>query len=197
MTRSLAHRTVDLDTWRTIREMSPTMHAARLFGVASPEQAAAVMVLGHDLGFSLAQSFQFISIVQGKPTLSPRGALALVRNSGLLEDERIVETPDACTVYMKRRGGGEYELTVTKAQMVAAVTGAEKPDSAWQRYTPNMLRWRAVGWVIDYLFPDVAGGLKRADEFGALVDRDGDVVGGGDGGVVDGTYSEVQEVQSE
>jgi hypothetical protein len=41
-----------------------------------------------------------------------------------------------------------------------------------------MLRWRCIGFVIDVLFPDVCGGLKRADEFGATVDEEGNIVEG-------------------
>ena len=37
-----------------------------------------------------------------------------------------------------------------------------------------MLRWRAIGYVSDIVFPDVIGGMYRPEELGAVVDMNGD-----------------------
>jgi hypothetical protein len=159
-----------------IDKIAPTMHRSRLFGVTAPEQAAAIMLKGYELGLGLAASFECIQVVQGKPTLSPRGALALIHRSGELAGMKITESPDACTVWMKRKNGFEYELTFTMDD--AKRTGQVKTGSAWETYPANMLRWRAVGFVADVVFPDIIGGMKRADEFGATVDASGNVMEG-------------------
>jgi hypothetical protein len=39
-----------------------------------------------------------------------------------------------------------------------------------------MLLWRCVGFVADVVCPDLLGGLKRADEYGAAIDPGGDVI---------------------
>ena len=141
------------------------------------------MAKGFELGLTLTASFEFITVIQGKPTLSPRGALALVQQSGLLESMKIEETKDAnnggpyaCTVYMKRKGGFEY--TASFSMEDAKRAGLVKSGGAWEAYPSNMLRWRAVGYAIDMVFPDVVGGMKRADEFGATVDTSGNVIDG-------------------
>ena len=100
------------DVWRMITEVAPTMHLARMFGVASKEQAAAIMVKGVELGLSLSGSFEYIHIVEGKPSLSPRGALALIMSSPLNGGVKIDEKKDACTVWMKRADNG-FEFTIT------------------------------------------------------------------------------------
>lgn len=163
-----------IDVWNLISALAPAAHTSRLFGVSSPEQAAMIMAKGYELGMPVTAAFELIHIIQGRPTLSPRGALALVQASGLLDDMQIQEQPGSCTVTMRRRGGASYTLTWTLDD--AKKTGVVKPDSAWQGYPANMLRWRAIGFVIDVLFSDVTGGLKRADEFGAAVDSDGAVI---------------------
>lgn len=181
---ALAVRQVTPDLWKMIDAIAPTMYASRLFGVASKEQAAAIMLKGYELGFPLSTAFEYIHIVQGKPSLSPRGALALVLQSGKLETMEIQDKPDACIVTMKRRGGPAYSLTWSIED--ARRAGLVKSGGAWETYGPNLCRWRAVGYVIDVLFPDVCGGLKRADEFGAMVNEAGDVI--------DGTWAEAGTV---
>jgi hypothetical protein len=167
---------LSLSTWQVIQAIAPTMHEARLFGVSSPQQAAAIMIKGAELGLSLSASFEFVQVVQGKPTLSPRGALALILNSGLLDGLNIQDKSDACTVTMKRKGGLEYTLTYSMDD--ARKAGLIKPGSAWESYGPNMMRWRAIGFTADVLFSDVCGGMKRADEFGAAIDTQGNVIEG-------------------
>ena len=75
---------------------------------------------------------------------------------------------------MKRRNGLEHSERFTMADANRA--GLVKPDSGWTKYPANMLRWRTVGYCIDVLFPDVTGGMKRADEFGAAISPDGEVI---------------------
>ena len=78
-----------------------------------------------------------------------------------------------------------YTLTYTMDD--ARRAGLVKPDSAWETYPANMLRWRAIGFWLDVVMPDIIGGMKRADEFGAVVDANGDVV--------DGTWTEAATAQ--
>lgn len=168
------------DIWHMIRDVAPAMHAARWFGVSNPEQAAAIMLKGHELGLGLAASFEFIKPVQGKPTLVPMGALALIQNSPLIEKVVINDLTDdkgnpiGCEVTMKRTNGFEYTTRFTIKDAERA--GLVKPDSGWEKYPANMCRWRAIGFCADVVCPDVLGGLKRADELGADLTPDGDVI---------------------
>jgi len=167
-----------LSAWEVIKAIAPTMHQARLFGVTSQDQAAAIMVKGAELGLSFSASFEFIQVIQGKPTLSPRGALALLMNSGELAGFKLEATDTFCRVSMKRRSNGfehAEEFTIEDAKRAQLI----KPDSGWEKYPQNMLKWRAIGFCIDVLFADVTGGMKRADEFGATVDAAGNVVAEG------------------
>lgn len=176
MTNALTIKPLTPSTWAMIESIAPAMHSSRLFGVNSPQQAMAIMLKGYELGLSLTAAFEFIQVVQGKPTLSPRGALALILQHPELDGIKIEDKKDSCSVWMKRKNGFEYTLEFTIAD--AEKAGVIKPDSGWSKYPANMLRWRAVGFCADVVFPDVIGGMKRADEMGADITPEGDVIEG-------------------
>ena len=146
------------------------------------------MLKGHELGLQLAASFEFVVVIQDKPSLIPRGALALILNSSeyagmTIDDQRNDKgQPVACVVTMKRKNGFSYTVTYTMED--AKLADLVKPGSGWAKYPANMLRWRSIGYCADVVFPDVIGGLKRADELGADITPDGDVI--------QGTWSKVE-----
>lgn len=166
-------------TWRMISEIAPAMLASRYFGVASEEQAMAIMLKGYELGLTLTASFELIHVIQGKPSISPRGALALIQQSPSFAEMKIEDikdaagNPESCRVFMKRKNGFEYTVEYTMAE--AEQAGLVKKESGWDKYPGNMLRWRAVGFCADVVFPDVIGGMKRSDELGADLTPDGEV----------------------
>lgn len=178
MTTALALNKPQLtpDVFQMINQVAPVMHAARLFGTKTPEQAMAIMIKGYELGFSLTASFENIHVIEDKPSLSPKGALAMILASPECAGITINEDAKGCTVTMKRRGGFEYTTTFTLDDAKRA--GVVKAGSGWEKYPANMCRWRAIGYAADIVFPDVIGGTKRADEFGADLTPDGDVIEG-------------------
>ena len=182
-------RILDSSTWQTIQAVAPVMKASRLFGVATEAQAAAIMCKGYELGLTLTASFEFIAVIQDKPALNPRGALALILNSPHLQKLDVQDfaddkgNPTHCTVTMTRANGFSY--TVTYSINDAKRAGLVKQGSGWEKYPANMLRWRAIGFCADVVFPDVIGGLKRSDEYGADLTPEGDAV--------EGTYIVIDE----
>lgn len=166
--------------WGTIEKMAPVMQKSRLFGVATAEQAMAIMAKGFELGLPLTGSFQYIHVIQDKPSLSPQGALALIYRSPDFAGIKIEDFKDAkgapseCKVTMKRKNGVEY--TAVYSMQDAKDAELIKTGGGWAKYPANMLRWRAIGYCADIVFPDVTGGLKRADEYGADITIDGHVI---------------------
>lgn len=163
--------------WAMIKEVAPVAATARMFGVTE-EQAAIVMLKGHELRLGLAASFEFIHMIEGKPSISPKGTLALIHSSGelkALEIKDLTDTkgrPTKCRVTMERTNGFKY--TVEYSMDDAGRANLIKPKSAWEKYPANMLRWRAIGYCADVVFPDVAGGMLRPEELGAEVDEGGE-----------------------
>lgn len=163
-----------------IAEIAPTMAASRLFGTTSDTAAAAIMLKGFELGLSLTASFEFIHLIDGKPGLSPRGALALIQqhpNFGSLDVQDITDAsgkPERCRVTMTRKNG--YTYTVEFTMDDAKRAGLVKGGSGWEKYPANMLRWRAIGYCADIVFPDVLGGMKQVDELGGPISKEGDAL---------------------
>lgn len=179
-TTALAVRELTPNVIDMAMKLAPTFKDSRLFGVATEAQAAAICLKGYELGLSLTASFELIHVIDSKPTISPRGALALILNSPLLENLEIKDETDAsgapcaCSVTMKRKNGFGYTARFTMDDAKRA--GLIKAGSGWEKYPANMLRARAIGFAADMVFPDVLGGLKRSDELGADVDPAGNVV---------------------
>ncbi len=178
--KALAIRPVVTPTvWDTVRAIAPAMHQSRLFGVTSPDQAAAIMLKGYELGLTFTASFEFVQVVQGKVALSPRGMLALIHQSNaaavtitrLEKDGKFL----GYECHMKRRDNG-FEHTSRFTLEDAKRAGLVKPDGAWEHYPENMCLWRSVGFCADVVVPDIGGGMRRADEFGAAVSLNGDVI---------------------
>lgn len=185
------NRALTPSTWGMIKEIAPVMHVSRLFGVSSPEQAMAIMLKGHELGLGITSSFEFIHVIDGKTSLSPRGALALIQAQGVLDKYKAESIEKdgkffGYSVYMKR-GDVEHTATFTlddakRAQLTeGSPTGSGKRGYGnWEKYPENMCLWRAVGFAADFICPDITGGLttylKMPEVFSVDVDSEGNFI---------------------
>lgn len=170
--------------WTMISQMAPVMWKSRLFGVAGEEAAAAIMLKGYELGLSITASFELIQVVQGKPSLSPRGAMALLLNSPHLKAIKVTRLTDGAgryvghECYMKRDNGFEYTVKFTMEDAKRA--GVVKAGSGWESYPENMCQWRAIGFCADMVAPDVVAGLtafmKMPEQYGLAINDQGEAI---------------------
>jgi hypothetical protein len=176
-------RTVTPDIWNMISSMAPMMYKSRLFGVTSEDQAAAIMLKGYEVGFAFAASFDLVQVIQGRPGVCPRGALALILNSPKITEvkiERMTKDGDfqgyKCT--MTRVNGFTHTSQFTLDDAKRA--GLVKPDSGWQKYPENMCQWRAIGFCADVVAPDITSGLtglmKMPEQYGVALTAEGDLI---------------------
>lgn len=131
-----------------------------------PEQAAVILLTGHELGLSPMQSLRGIYVVNGKPVLSADMLVAVVRASGRCASWVVVEsTEDRCTITTQRKGeSATASRTWTMADAKrAGVTG--KP--IWSQYPRTMLRHRCAADLAREVYPDVVLGLYDPEELGA------------------------------
>jgi hypothetical protein len=99
--------------------------------------------------------------------------LALARRSRQLEDIKIRDDGETCTVALKRVG--EEPHTTTFSQADAAAMGLAGKDN-WKKQPAVMRQWRAVSAACRIVFPDVIGGMYTPEELGADVDAEGEIV---------------------
>ena len=176
----IAQPQTTMETVHVIQALAPIMQASRMFNV-TPEQAAVVMLTGHELGIGMAASFQFVHVVEGKPSISPKCMMALIHASGEV-DVKIARLPEdkgqpliGYECWMRRRRSG-FEHTTRFTLEDAKRAGLVKPRSAWESYPENLCMWRAIGFAADVVCPDLGGGMYRPEELGAIVDSEGEPV---------------------
>lgn len=182
--QTAATRELTPGIWSMIEKMAPVMHKAHLFGVTSPEQAAAIMLKGFELGLSITASFELIHVIDGKPGLSPRGAMALLHSSPLIKEIKITRLDDkgkfiGFECHMSRSDNG-FSHTSRFTLEMAAKAGLVKPNSGWVKYEENMCMYRAIGFCADVVAPDVTAGMtsvmKMPEAYGVALTEGGDVV---------------------
>lgn len=181
--QTAATRELTPGIWSMIEKMAPAMFKSRLFGVTSIEQAEAIMLKGFELGLSMTASFELVQVIQGKPALSPRGAMAILLSSPLVKEITITKLIDknlfiGYECLMSRTTGFSFigRFTLEDAKRAGLV----KPDSGWAKYPENMCLWRAVGFAADVVFPDVTAGMttlmKAPEMYGVALTEGGDVI---------------------
>jgi hypothetical protein len=179
-------RNVTPAVWDFIGKMAPVIYESRIFGVSSAAAASAIMLKGYEIGLGFTASFELIQVVQGKPALSPRGALALLHNAPEIKEIKINRLTDAngkftgYECYMKRSNGFEFTAAFTMENAKAA--NLIKGDSAWANYPENMCRARAIGFCADVVAPDICAGLttimKAPEQYGVALSDSGDIIDG-------------------
>jgi hypothetical protein len=180
------NREMSMGVWHMINAVAQDVYKSRLFPVSSPQQAAAIMLKGYEIGLGLMASFEFVQVVKGHVGLSPKGALALLHNSPKIEKivlTRLENEKGQFIGYqcrMKRNNGFEHTERWTLDDAVTAQL--MKPDSNWQKYPENMCKWRAIGFAADVAAPDVTAGMVdfmiRPEQFGIALDTEGNIIDG-------------------
>jgi hypothetical protein len=165
--------------------MAPVLAKSGMFGMMRPETAAVTMLKGYELGLSFTAAFELVQVVQGKASLSPRGALALLHNSPEIVQpiilKRLVDKNGAfegyeCTINRVNGFGHTARFTLADAKRAGLI----KAGGAWESYPENMAMYRAIGFAADVVAPDITAGmtmfLKAPEQFGVGINDAGDIV---------------------
>lgn len=127
------------------------------------------VIMGAELGMTPMASLQNIAVINGRPSLWGDIMLALVRQSGLFDEEVFEETCDDsldggtgfCTVRRKPDGKAITRkfsmLDAERAKLLAK-------DATWHTYPQRMLMFRPRSWALRDAFGDVLLGLRSAEE---------------------------------
>jgi hypothetical protein len=135
-----------------------------------PNDAFMVLLEGRALGLAPTTALRMLHVIDGTVTVPPKVKLALVRQAGLGEVWPDAGNDGTSATWHATRDGRTYAYTFTMADARAAEL--DRKDN-WRHYPGRMLSWRALGYLLDDVFPDVGTGLYAPDELGALTDEDG------------------------
>jgi len=150
-----------LDAIQVIDAIAPDdTTAARTFGMTSA-QAKFAMWTGYEIGLPFTAALRVLYLSSdGKLTLKPEGALALIQASDLMEKFEWEGDNNKQTVTLKRQGRPTRQMTLTLKE---AKEAGWKSD-AWNKTPANMLRWRIIGWLGKLDWNDILLGMAIADD---------------------------------
>ena len=163
-----------------------------MIAASNPFDIFMVIGFGRELGFGEFTALKFIHLIpsKGKVTMaiSGTGMLALCNSSPLCEDFFVENTfddkGDVIGAIATTKRVGRENRTMPYTLVDAGKSGlfpASSPHSAWAKYTPNMLRWRAVTSLAQIVYPDLLGGLYTIEEITddkTVIDQDGNLIQG-------------------
>lgn len=155
-----------------------------------PADVALVLAQGQELGIGPMQSLNGIEPIQGKPTIKPELAIALIRSrvpGAIIRFEELAE--DKVTVFMARSKAQEDEGYRATWDMAKATRLGLSSKDNYKKQPGTMLKWRACGECARTIFPDVLKGLKFTQELEEEKDPPRDI----ESEVVVGKAAELQE----
>lgn len=144
------------DVWR----MAQAVAQSGLFGMKTPEQAMALMLVAQAEGMHPAAAARDYHVIQGRPALKADAMLARFLAAGG-KVKWNAYTPERVAAVFSHPQGGEVEIEWTFAQAKAAnLTGKDN----WKTYPRQMLRARVISEGIRTVFPGVAVGVYTPEE---------------------------------
>ncbi|WP_336951233.1 transcriptional regulator [Acinetobacter sp. AS167] len=127
-----------------------------------PGNILVAMQWGAEIGLQPLQALQNIACINGRPSLWGDAVLALVRNSGLLEQFEETQTEDMATCIVKRKG--QKAVTKTFSKEDAKRAGLLSKQGPWTQYPKRMMQMRARGYALRDEFTDILKGFGVAEE---------------------------------
>lgn len=158
----------DLEQWA--RDLSTAYQAARQLVTTSfvpktyngkPEEAAAAIMTGQELGLSVLASLRSIDIINGVPAMRAVALRALVQNAGheIWTDE---STATQAIVKGRRKGSDKVEQSVWTMARAQAL-GLHTKDN-WKKQPIAMLLARATSELVRLIAADVILGIPYSVE---------------------------------
>src|SRR4029077_18408767 len=137
--------------------------------ISTVEQACVAIMHGLEVGLTPMAALQSIAVINGTPTIWGDGMLALIQNSGLLEDiEETSELDDkgewqssSCTMKRKHRATPIVRMFTRPMAAKAGLLGKSGP---WTQYPSRMGQMRARSWCGRDGFADILRGLHNTEE---------------------------------
>lgn len=143
-----------------LEKMAQAVAASKLFGVKTPDEAMALMLLAQAEGLHPATAARDYHIIQGRPAMKADAMLARYLNSGgKVEWHEHTDAKVAAT--FTHPAGGSLRIEWDMARAKAAELGGK---DMWKKYPRQMLRARVISEGIRATNPAVASGIYTPEE---------------------------------
>lgn len=150
----------ELIAYSEIEKMARAIAASNFFGVKTPEQAVALMLIAQAEGMHPAAAARDYNVIQGRPALKADAMLARFQAAGgsvkweTLTDEKVSAT-------FTHPQGGSVTIDWDMARAKAAGLASKDNYHKWPR---QMLRARVISEGIRTVYPGVLSGMYTPEE---------------------------------
>ena len=156
----------ELATIADIQIMAKAISASNFFGVKSPEQAMALMLIAQAEGMHPAIAARDYHVIQGKPALKADAMLArFLQSGGKVEWTSYTDAKVAAKFSHPQGGSIEVDWDMQRAKNAGLGT-----KEMWVKYPRQMLRARVISEAIRTVYPGANSGFYTVEEVQDMVD---------------------------
>jgi 5'-3' exonuclease len=166
------------DMWQTALEptsfaqawtMAKAMFNSKMFGVANPEGALAIILKGRAMGIDAVTALTNFHVIEGRPTMHAALIIGLVKRSKACKFFQLVKTTDTEATWRTHRVGDPEPVELTWTIKDAERADLLRPSKSgkptqWQKMPRTMLRWRAGVELARAVYPDITQGIYSTEE---------------------------------
>lgn len=143
-----------------IQTMAVSVAKSNLFGIKTPDQAFALMLIAQAEGLHPAIAARDYHVINGRPTLKADAMLARFQTAGgKLEWKEYTDRAVSAVVSHPQGGSVEIRWTIEMAEKAQLTK-----NPTWKQYPRQMLRARVISEGIRTVFPGVAVGVYTPEE---------------------------------
>lgn len=155
----------DLVPYSDMEKMSVVIAQSKLFGMKTPQEALALMLIAQSENLHPARAAMEYHIVQGRPTLKADAMLSRFQNAGGKVEWKSYTDEECIGVFSHPQGGA---VTITWSIAMATKAGLTK-NPTWRTYPRAMLRARCISEGIRTVYPGVSVGIYTPEEVSDFV----------------------------
>lgn len=143
-----------------IERMGSAVAKSGLFGIKTPEQAIALMLIAQAEGLHPAIAARDYHVIQGRPALKADAMLArFLQGGGKVQWHDLTDEKVSATFTHPSGGSATITWTLTEAKRIGLAT-----KDNWKNYPRAMLRSRVVSEGIRTVFPIAVVGVYTPEE---------------------------------
>jgi hypothetical protein len=180
---------VPIGEWTLMQQQASALAQSDIIPSAYKRRPANILVAaitGRHYGWDVLTAMRNGHVIEGAWGMKPEAMLGLVRQAGH-SVRGDIGSAGASVTGIRADNGDSMTVSFTVEDAVAAGLCAlrdGKPFARsrngqplpWETYPSIMCYWRAVGLLCRVLFSDLTAGVHSAEEMGAAISEDGDVI---------------------